>query len=377
MAELRVVQVAEHHHPGVPPRQQPDQRGAPREAPRVERDELAPVVLLEPAEAVGAPVRPGERGGGVVLLRRDDRVRREEGREALLAQQLPPAGGAPPRQEKADPGRHVRGGGPHGPGAPHHVHVILADHPDGVADAVVRHRAVGIGRGLHGGQAGVAPGHPERVEEAAAKELLVAHPRGPGDHLARQPVHQVLVDEATPERVGGREQAEPAEDLAPGHIAAGPEQVGVAEAGVVGEQVDDAERGGHVRLRHLELRHPAGDRIVPGQGAVVHQLRQRHGGHGLGGGHDAVEGVGPHRPRLPQLADAVAAEEHHRVVAHHRHRQPGNGPVGGAVADVGVEVGGPGVGGGRLGAEAAGHAQGKEQQRGDTTWHGGFRGRGA
>ena len=105
VAQLGVVEICEDREPKAPIRNQADDGRASFDAAGVDRDELAAIILQDPAQAVRLEVRVGQRGGGIERALHD-LLRPKQLREVLRADK-PAAGDSPAVEQEAQPLGHV------------------------------------------------------------------------------------------------------------------------------------------------------------------------------------------------------------------------------------------------------------------------------
>src|SRR5205085_12327402 len=139
---------------------------------------------------------------------------------------------------------------------------------------------------------------------------------------------------------GGLREPDAIRDLRAAVVRMEPQKIAGAqpEAAAVRHQVAHRELARHVRVVQRETRQELGDRIVPGELALVGEDGQGRGGERLGVGGDLEQRVRVHVSRVAPGAYAVALREQHAAVP-----DDGDGGAGRAQrlespGDVGVEI---------------------------------------
>ncbi|MEZ5330808.1 MAG: hypothetical protein R2991_01875 [Thermoanaerobaculia bacterium] len=226
---------------------------------------------------------------------------------------------------------------PDGARRAHAVEAGVLDHGQRAGDLVVRAGHVVHRRRVADGDDGAV--HAERLEEAPHQQLLPTLAGGSRRHLAGRHVEDVLVDEAVAHRVGGLDGGHLLEDLAPGAVGSIPEQVDVAEAGAVGEEIAYGQLPARPRVRELEPGELLLDAVVPSEPSGIDLEGDRGGRHGLGRRADREERVGIDGLLAAQLAHAVAALEDGLAVLDDGDRQTGDLPGIDRGGRIGIELG--------------------------------------
>ena len=332
-----MVEVREDGEAEAPIRDQPDDRRASFDAARVDGDELAAIVLQNPAEAVRLEMRMRQPGGRIERALHD-LLRPEQLGEVRRADQAPPRDLAAVEHE-AQPFRHVGRGREDRAGGRDIVDAVERgwQHAHRVA-----HDAVGRGDVADTAQlarVGKRLRHAERAEDAGVEQGLPARARGVGRDVSRQRVGDVVVLEPGAEAGLGRHESQAVRDRREIEPARAPQVVRICEAHTVRQQVTDRDLARHVRIGELH----AGDVLLYGvverQAARVGEHRYEHRGERLGRGHVAEARVHRHGIGFAELADAVAFDEDDGVVFDDDHGEARDAPILHGLGDVGIEAG--------------------------------------